>query len=30
LWGKKQGVDVYVTKPYSQEDIINAVKSVSN
>ena len=30
LWGKKQGVDVYITKPYSQEDIINAVKSVSN
>jgi two-component system, chemotaxis family, response regulator PixH len=29
LWGKKQGVDVYVTKPYSQEDIINAVKSVA-
>jgi two-component system, chemotaxis family, response regulator PixH len=29
LWGKKQGVDVYVTKPYSQEDIIKAVKSVS-
>jgi two-component system, chemotaxis family, response regulator PixH len=30
LWGKKQGVDVYVTKPYSQEDIIKAVKSVFN
>ncbi len=30
MWGKKQGVDVYVTKPYSQEDIINAVKSVVN
>jgi two-component system, chemotaxis family, response regulator PixH len=30
LWGKKQGVNVYVTKPYSQEDIINAVRSVSN
>jgi two-component system, chemotaxis family, response regulator PixH len=29
MWGKKQGVDVYVTKPYSQEDIIDAVKSVS-
>jgi two-component system, chemotaxis family, response regulator PixH len=29
IWGKKQGVDVYVTKPYSQEDIIDAVKSVS-
>ena len=30
LWGKKQGVDVYVTKPYSQDDIVNAVKSVAN
>jgi two-component system, chemotaxis family, response regulator PixH len=30
IWGKKQGVDVYITKPYSQEDIINAVKSVFN
>ena len=30
LWGKKQGVNVYVTKPYSQDDIINAVKSVFN
>lgn len=30
LWGKKQGVNVYLTKPYSQEDIIQAVKSVAN
>jgi two-component system, chemotaxis family, response regulator PixH len=30
LWGKKQGVNAYVTKPYSQEEIINAVKSVFN
>lgn len=29
LWGKKQGVNVYVTKPYSQDDIVNAVKSVT-
>ena len=29
LWGKKQGVNVYVTKPYSQDDIVNAVKSVA-
>lgn len=28
LWGKKQGVDVYVTKPYSEEEIIKAVESV--
>jgi two-component system, chemotaxis family, response regulator PixH len=30
LWGKKQGVNAYVTKPYSQEEIISAVKSVFN
>jgi twitching motility two-component system response regulator PilH len=30
LWGKKQGVNAYVTKPYSQEDIIGAVKSVAS
>lgn len=29
LWGMKQGVDVYVTKPFSREDIIKAVYSVS-
>jgi chemotaxis family two-component system response regulator PixH len=28
LWGMKQGVDVYVTKPYSREEILRAVKSV--
>ncbi len=30
LWGKRQGVDAYVTKPFSQEEIINAVKFVCN
>ena len=29
LWGMKQGVDVYVTKPYTQEEILRAVKSVA-
>lgn len=29
LWGMKQGVDVYVTKPFSKEDIVRAVKSVT-
>ncbi|MGK7876647.1 MAG: PleD family two-component system response regulator [Xenococcaceae cyanobacterium] len=28
LWGMKQGVDVYLTKPFTQEEIIRAVKSV--
>ncbi|NES81122.1 MAG: response regulator [Moorea sp. SIO2B7] len=29
LWGKKQGADVYVTKPFTKDDIIKAVKSVA-
>lgn len=28
LWGMKQGADVYVTKPFTKEEIIRAVKSV--
>lgn len=28
LWGMKQGADVYITKPFTKEDIIKAVKSV--
>jgi two-component system, chemotaxis family, response regulator PixH len=28
MWGQKQGIDVYITKPYSQEDLIKAIKSV--
>ena len=28
FWGQKQGIDVYITKPYSQVDLINAIKSV--
>ncbi|NCJ06458.1 response regulator [Synechococcales cyanobacterium C] len=28
LWGMKQGVDVYVTKPFSREELIRAVQSV--
>jgi two-component system, chemotaxis family, response regulator PixH len=28
LWGLKQGADVYVTKPFTQEDLLRAVKSV--
>jgi twitching motility two-component system response regulator PilH len=28
LWGMKQGVDVYLTKPFSKEDLVKAVNSV--
>jgi twitching motility two-component system response regulator PilH len=29
LWGMKQGIDVYITKPFSREDILRAVRSVA-
>jgi twitching motility two-component system response regulator PilH len=29
LWGMKQGIDIYITKPYSKEDIIRAVRSLA-
>lgn len=28
LWGKKQGADAYITKPFTREDLIHAVQSV--
>jgi two-component system, chemotaxis family, response regulator PixH len=28
FWGQKQGIDVYITKPYSEADLINAIKSM--
>lgn len=28
LWGMKQGINVYVTKPCTQEQLVKAVKSV--
>lgn len=28
MWGIKQGIDVYVTKPFTQDEIIHAVESV--
>jgi two-component system, chemotaxis family, response regulator PixH len=28
FWGQKQGIDVYITKPYSQDDIVKAIESV--
>ena len=30
LWGMKQGIDVYLTKPFTKEDIIQAVRSLSD
>ncbi len=27
LWGMKQGIDVYITKPFKREDIVQAVAS---
>jgi len=29
LWGMKQGIDVYVTKPYTREDTLRAVRSLA-
>jgi two-component system, chemotaxis family, response regulator PixH len=29
MWGQKQGIDVYITKPYSAEELVNAIKSLS-
>jgi twitching motility two-component system response regulator PilH len=29
LWGLKQGIDLYVTKPFSRDEIVRAVKSVT-
>lgn len=28
LWGMKQGADAYLTKPYTQDQLVQAVKSV--
>jgi two-component system, chemotaxis family, response regulator PixH len=28
LWGMKQGADVYVTKPFTQDELVKAVNSV--
>ena len=29
LWGIRQGADVYLTKPYSREQLLNAIKSLT-
>lgn len=28
LWGMKQGADVYLTKPFTEDDIMEAIQSV--
>jgi two-component system, chemotaxis family, response regulator PixH len=28
MWGMKQGINVYITKPYSKEQILDAIKSL--
>ncbi len=28
FWGQKQGIDIYITKPYSQAEIVKAIESV--
>lgn len=30
LWGMKQGIDVYVTKPFTKEEIVRALKLTGN
>ena len=30
MWGQKQGIDFYVTKPYAEADLINAIETVLN
>jgi two-component system, chemotaxis family, response regulator PixH len=30
MWGQKQGIDLYITKPYSQEELIKAIESVTS
>jgi two-component system, chemotaxis family, response regulator PixH len=29
LWGMKQGINIYLTKPFSREDILEAVRSLT-
>ena len=29
LWGIKQGADIYITKPFTEKDLIEAVQSVA-
>ncbi|WP_310489710.1 response regulator [Chamaesiphon sp. VAR_69_metabat_338] len=29
MWGEKQGIDFYITKPYSQAELITAIESAT-
>jgi two-component system, chemotaxis family, response regulator PixH len=29
LWGMKQGINIYITKPFNRDDILSAVKSAT-
>jgi two-component system, chemotaxis family, response regulator PixH len=29
MWGQKQGIDYYITKPYSQEELITTIESAT-
>jgi two-component system, chemotaxis family, response regulator PixH len=29
MWGQKQGIDFYITKPYSQEELVTAIESAT-
>jgi two-component system, chemotaxis family, response regulator PixH len=30
MWGQKQGIDLYITKPYTQEELVQAIESVTS
>jgi two-component system, chemotaxis family, response regulator PixH len=30
MWGQKQGIDLYITKPYTQEELVKAIESVTS
>lgn len=30
MWGMKQGIDLYLTKPFNKDEIVKAVKSLVN
>jgi two-component system, chemotaxis family, response regulator PixH len=29
-WGQKQGIEIYITKPYSEVDLVKAIESIVN
>jgi two-component system, chemotaxis family, response regulator PixH len=30
MWGQKQGIDLYITKPYTQEELVQSIESVTS